>query len=61
MFGRGFDSHRLHIYFLKLLKTSQNIDNSMFFIFILSILSHTFLKLTDPKTDPFLKRVCPDS
>nr|DAP93935.1 MAG TPA: hypothetical protein [Caudoviricetes sp.] len=32
----------------------------MFFIFILSILSQTFLKLTDPKTDPFLKRVCPD-
>nr|DAJ87989.1 MAG TPA: hypothetical protein [Caudoviricetes sp.] len=38
------NSHRLHIYFLKLLKTSQNIDNSMFFIFILSNLSHTFLK-----------------
>nr|DAN72077.1 MAG TPA: hypothetical protein [Caudoviricetes sp.] len=28
----------------------------MFFIFILSILSHTFLKWTDPKTDPFLKK-----
>ena len=43
-FKEQVEANRLHIFFLKLLKTSKNIDISMFFIFILSILSYTFLK-----------------
>ena len=44
VFGRGFDSHRFHIYFMNFLKTSQNVDILNVFIFILSIISYNFLQ-----------------
>ena len=60
MFGRGFDSHRLHYFFAFL---GETLLNQRFFIFIFGFPLSSFAKKdttkesqTDPKTDPIFKK-----